>query len=151
MEREAKITWRGGLRRPNWISTLYRPAQSPDSNPIEAVWLILKELVRRRYHKWRTIAELKAIIQQEWARIDQNSITRRVSEMPKRYTILIEGGSESVWKLTLSRNASYKRQSINNDHFPHHVCLHARHRRTSIKERYHAEPISETAEILGTG
>ena len=64
------------------IKTLVHPAQSPDLNPIEACWNILKPRVRRR--KWDTLDELKAIIQEEWKAITIKEVQERIREMPER-------------------------------------------------------------------
>ena len=60
------------------------------SNSSEGIWLILKERVRK--HAWNSLRELKAIIQQVWAEIDQDEIRRRIDEMPWRCKQLIETG-----------------------------------------------------------
>ena len=58
------------------------PAQSPDLNPIEACWQIMKQ--RLRGGTWKTVEEFKAAIQQEWDRITIAQIRRRIREMPWR-------------------------------------------------------------------
>jgi hypothetical protein len=41
----------------NWIPVLRHPPQSPDLNPTESIWNILKQQVRKR--TWRTLEEYK--------------------------------------------------------------------------------------------
>jgi transposase len=36
------------LKEFNWVNTLSYPPQSPDLNPMEGIWNILKQRVRRR-------------------------------------------------------------------------------------------------------
>jgi len=43
------------LKDSNWIDNLVHPVQSPDLNPMEGVWNILKQRVRRR--KWHSDEE----------------------------------------------------------------------------------------------
>ena len=65
-----------------WVELLKHPANSPDLNPIEACWNILKQRVRRRF--WATKAELRAIIEEEWGRITIEEVRARIREMPWR-------------------------------------------------------------------
>jgi hypothetical protein len=74
------------LKDASGIQSLIHPAQSPDLNPIEGIWLIIKQ--RLRGGNWQTVAEFKEAIMREWRRITQAQIRRRISEMPKRCRIL---------------------------------------------------------------
>lgn len=64
------------LKEANWVDSLSHPAQSPDLNPMEAVWNILKQRVRRR--TWNNIEELKAILQEEWSKITMQEVRTRI-------------------------------------------------------------------------
>ncbi len=70
------------LKRDAQVKCLQHPAQSPDLNPIEAVWMIIRK--RLRGGKWQNVAEFKAAIEREWRRVSRAEIRRRISEMPKR-------------------------------------------------------------------
>ncbi|KAF1988676.1 hypothetical protein K402DRAFT_391902, partial [Aulographum hederae CBS 113979] len=70
------------LKRDADLLVLVHPAQSPDLNPIEACWQILKE--RLRGGNWQTVAEFKAAIQREWDGITIAAIRKRIREMPWR-------------------------------------------------------------------
>ena len=64
------------------IALLTHPAQSPDLNPIEGLWLILKK--RLRGGSWQTVAEFKEAIRAAWRSITRAQIRRRIREMPER-------------------------------------------------------------------
>ena len=51
------------LKDANWITNLTHPAQSPDLNPIEAIWNIIKQRLRRRI--FYSEEEVKQALQEE--------------------------------------------------------------------------------------
>jgi DDE superfamily endonuclease len=82
------------LKRAAGLAILPHPAQSPDLNPIEAIWQIIKQ--RLRGSNWQTVAEFKAAIQREWHRISQQEIRKRIAEMPWRCQKVVELGGARV-------------------------------------------------------
>jgi hypothetical protein len=76
------------IRKANWIDNLIHPAQSPDLNPIEGIWNILKQRIRRRV--WSSIEELKEVLQDEWSKITMEEVRARISDMPRRCKLLVE-------------------------------------------------------------
>ena len=80
------------------IQTLEHPAQSPDLNPMEAVWNILKQRVRRK--KWKTKDDLKRVILEEWEGISLEEIQARVDEMPERCAWLVNNGGKGIKSAT---------------------------------------------------
>ena len=83
------------LREVNWIQTLKHPAQSPDLSPIEGLWAILKQRMRRRKRP-QTIEELKAALREEWAAITMDEVRRRIAEMPARCREVAQNGGRAV-------------------------------------------------------
>jgi transposase len=63
------------------------PANSPDLNPIENLWFILKDRVRR--HRPKSLDELKYYIQLEWDKITEEDIKKLVKTMQKRIRAVI--------------------------------------------------------------
>ena len=59
-------------------------SNSPDLNPIEQIWRIIKQNLRKRCAEISTIAELKAAIQEEWDGISLSKINELISTMHKR-------------------------------------------------------------------
>ena len=58
------------------------PARSPDLNPLEHVWDILK---RRMYHRdCRGLQELYSALREEWHGIPQDDLDNLIASMPRR-------------------------------------------------------------------
>lgn len=73
--------------RENFIELLEWPAQSPDLNPIEHLWGILKRKVRR--HTITTKEELKRRLRQEWNALTEEQCKNLVGSMPRRIAAVI--------------------------------------------------------------
>jgi hypothetical protein len=87
------------LKKASQLKIHIHPPQSPDLNPIEGLWLIIKQCLRGQ--SWNTVAEFKAAIQREWDRITITEVRKRISEMPWRCKKVqeLEGGRvrSSLW------------------------------------------------------
>ncbi|KAF2629281.1 hypothetical protein BU25DRAFT_337398, partial [Macroventuria anomochaeta] len=66
------------------VKVLSHPANSPDLNPIEGIWNIIKERVKRQLYTINTITELKAALQHEWKQVGQEMVQERINEIPYR-------------------------------------------------------------------
>ena len=77
------------------MDTLPHPAQSPDMNPIEHVWYLIKIGINKRAVKPRNEEELKRALLEEWEKIDIKIINNLIDSMPRRVEQLVEvrGGS----------------------------------------------------------
>ena len=64
------------------------PANSPDLNPIENIWSILKQNVEK--HKVTTKKQLIDAIQLEWGKLSIDLIRKTIESMPKRIKEVIE-------------------------------------------------------------
>jgi crotonobetainyl-CoA:carnitine CoA-transferase CaiB-like acyl-CoA transferase len=78
----------------NWITVLIHPAQSPDLNPIEAIWAILKQRIRRR--RWENMDQLKEVLQDEWSKITMQEVRARIAEMPARCKALANSDGQAI-------------------------------------------------------
>jgi transposase len=68
----------------NGIRTFRWPAQSPDLNPIEHLWQILKDRIKRRSPRAKNLIELKQFIYEEWNQLDRTVLKSVVSSMTSR-------------------------------------------------------------------
>ena len=71
------------------------PANSPDLNPIENLWHILRSNIRKRVPKPMRKEDLIAAVQEEWAKLDMKKVNRLIESMPRRLQAVIDakGGS----------------------------------------------------------
>ena len=76
------------------IESLIHSANSPDLNPIEAIWNILKQSVR--HYTWSNLDELRGILQLEWTLVTQEEIQARIEEMPWRCELLTRNGGAII-------------------------------------------------------
>jgi len=74
--------------RENQIELLPWPAGSPDLNPIENLWGILKAKVAKRFH--RTKAQLEEFAIDEWQKMPQEVVKNTILSMPYRISQVIE-------------------------------------------------------------
>jgi transposase len=66
------------------IPTMWWPPSSPDFNPIEQIWRILKQRIKHRQHPPRTREELIQAIQEEWDRLKPKDWQKYIDNMEDR-------------------------------------------------------------------
>ncbi len=81
------------------IPVLNWPANSPDLNPIENLWVIVKR--KMRYARPNNAEELKATIRATWALITPEQCHRLIDSMPRRIAAVIQakGAPTKYWVL----------------------------------------------------
>ena len=75
------------FRRSNWIVSSW-PANSPDLNPIENLWALIK--IKTRKIRSKTIDELKENIQKVWDDIPMELVKSLIQSMTDRLQTCIE-------------------------------------------------------------
>ncbi len=73
------------------------PSMSPDLNPIEHLWVILKQKVEER--KVSNIHQLRDVVMEEWKRTSVATCEALVNSMHKRVKAVLEnnGGHTKYW------------------------------------------------------
>lgn len=79
-----------GLNRMDW------PAQSPDLNPIENLWRIIKIRVSARRHQIHTIEAMEQAIREEWGLLKAKDYKRCIESMPKRIRLIIQAKGGAI-------------------------------------------------------
>ena len=78
----------------NKVKCLSWPSQSPDLNPMENVWAILKANVNN--HKPNSVKELIKIIQKEWKKFDNIFAQNLVISMKNGVSLLLSNGGNHI-------------------------------------------------------
>jgi transposase len=81
-------------RKENQVKRISWPAQSPDLNPIENVWSVLKANVSN--YKPSSTKELKRIIKKEWKKFDKIFAENLVGSMKNRISNVISNKGDHV-------------------------------------------------------
>lgn len=74
----------------NNISAIVWPAQSPDINIIENVWLRIKRTLQNRQQNITTPEELFAVVSDIWTSIDQNYVRTLYDSILRRLLAVIK-------------------------------------------------------------
>ena len=92
--RGAATTRRKQLEQMGWIGwgPGTWPSNSPDLNPIENLWHVLRSNIRKRKHQPRNREELISALQEEWKKLDINIVNNLIDSMPRRMQVVIEAG-----------------------------------------------------------
>jgi transposase len=71
------------------------PSSSPDLNPIENLWHILRSKIRKRRPKILKKEDLMCALVEEWEKLDVEIINHLIDSMPRRLQAVIDakGGS----------------------------------------------------------
>ncbi len=77
-----------GFLKKNRVKVIQWPSMSPDLNPIEHLWGILKRQVE--HHSSSSIQSLKEVILEEWKKIDLAKCRQLVHSMPRRLGAVIK-------------------------------------------------------------
>lgn len=88
------------LREKN-ITPMFWPAFSPDLNPIEAVWNIMKNFIQYKYPdlgsgKVRSLDELRVIVREAWDSVTTEDLRSPISSMPARCRAVVEANGGSM-------------------------------------------------------
>ena len=75
-------------RRPLLVKVMDWPSMSPDLNPIEHLWGILKRKVE--VHKVSSIHQLHDVVIKEWKSIPVATCEALVNSMPRRVKVFLD-------------------------------------------------------------
>jgi transposase len=79
------------------IQKLEWPANSPDLNPIENIWALMKDAISTKY-TIKNISQMKEALQAEWDKIPESKFNELVASMPDRIQAVLQAhGGHTRW------------------------------------------------------
>ena len=86
------------FKKDYFIRTLDWPSNSPDLNPIENIWNLLKNRLQARQPRPQQLEEIKAAVVEEWNAISVEEIQKYVDSMPARIQeVISNNGGHTRW------------------------------------------------------
>lgn len=73
-----------------WLPLFPHPPSSPDINPLENLWDLLKDRIKERPHPPTNVNELKVAVQEAWDSLTIEEINQYVHSMPNRVEAIIK-------------------------------------------------------------
>ena len=72
-------------REKQGVEKLDWPPNSPDFNPIERIWALMKQRILRRrgVEKITTVSEMREVLKEEWEKISIEEINELITRLPK--------------------------------------------------------------------
>lgn len=85
-------------RQSHLLEKLNWPANSPDLNPIENVWRMLKDVVQHGKQCPRNLDVLKVVLEREWKLVNGTKLLQLCHSMPSRLLAVIDAnGGHTRW------------------------------------------------------
>ena len=79
------------------IEKLDWPANSPDFNPIERIWALMKKRILRRrgVERITTVSAMREVLKEEWQKISIDEINKEIDRLPTVMARCIEAGGSN--------------------------------------------------------
>ena len=84
--------WTNQEREAEGIAKVDWPPNSPDFNPIEKIWTLIKRRIQRCWGLERitTVGQMKSVLKEEWEKMTIDEINVKISLLPKTMMLCIK-------------------------------------------------------------